>query len=121
MTADDGLRGDHSVTPVLRVENLALSIGDHVIFENIYFQVDEGEIAVLIGPNGAGKTMLVGPLLDSCRRVPGRSQYSAKTLMDPGISGTASVTCLSTCSSTAHSPSRSLKSCCSVSSAPGSG
>src|SRR5664279_3385730 len=63
MTADDGLRGDHSVTPALRVENLSLTLGDHVIFENIYFQIEEGEIAVLIGPNGAGKTMLLRAIL----------------------------------------------------------
>ena len=63
MTADDGLRGDHSVTPALRVENLSLTLGDHVIFENIDFQIEEGEIAVLIGPNGAGKTMLLRAIL----------------------------------------------------------
>jgi len=50
--------------PVLLVQDLSLRLGGQVIFEDISFVVEEGEIAILIGPNGAGKTMLMRTILD---------------------------------------------------------
>lgn len=71
-------------TPVLRVEDLSLSMGDHLIFENIYFQVDEGEIAVLIGPNGAGKTMLIRTVLGLLPPDSGRITIFGQDTHHPG-------------------------------------
>ena len=45
------------------VEDLSVHLGGRVIFEDISFVVDEGEIAIIIGPNGAGKTMLMRTIL----------------------------------------------------------
>ncbi len=50
--------------PVLTVQDLSLRLGGQVIFEDISFTIDEGEIAIIIGPNGAGKTMLMRTILD---------------------------------------------------------
>jgi len=49
---------------VLLVEDLSLRLGGQMLFEDISFVVDEGEIAVIIGPNGAGKTMLMRTVLN---------------------------------------------------------
>jgi ABC-type Mn2+/Zn2+ transport system ATPase subunit len=49
---------------VLLVEDLSLRLGGQLLFEDISFAVDEGEIAMLIGPNGAGKTMLMRTMLN---------------------------------------------------------
>ncbi|MCL5942074.1 MAG: metal ABC transporter ATP-binding protein [Actinobacteria bacterium] len=49
---------------VLLVEDLSLRLGGHLIFEDVSFVVDEGEIAIIIGPNGAGKTMLMRTILN---------------------------------------------------------
>ena len=49
---------------VLLVEDLSLTLRGQVIFDEISFVVDQGEIAILIGPNGAGKTMLMRTMLD---------------------------------------------------------
>ena len=43
---------------VLNVQNLTLSFGENVLFENVSFDIKEGEKAGLIGCNGAGKTSL---------------------------------------------------------------
>jgi ABC-type polar amino acid transport system ATPase subunit len=45
--------------PVLRVENLRKSFGDHKALNGINFEVQEGEVVVVIGPSGSGKSTLV--------------------------------------------------------------
>ena len=48
---------------ILLVKELSLQLGGQVVFEDISFMIDEGEIAIIIGPNGAGKTMLIRTIL----------------------------------------------------------
>src|SRR5690554_4520210 len=43
---------------LLNVQNLSMSFGDHVIFDDVDFAIDEGEKVALMGPNGVGKTTL---------------------------------------------------------------
>jgi ABC-type Mn2+/Zn2+ transport system ATPase subunit len=57
---------------VLLVEDLSLTLRGQVIFDEISFVVDQGEIAILIGPNGAGKTMLMRTMLNLLRAQTGR-------------------------------------------------
>lgn len=45
--------------PVLSVNDVSKSYGDHQVVSNISFQVNSGEIFGLIGPNGAGKTTIL--------------------------------------------------------------
>ena len=44
---------------VLSVKNLSVKLGDNSVLENVNFDIDEGDIALVLGPNGAGKTTLL--------------------------------------------------------------
>lgn len=43
----------------LQIENISKSYGPKVLFDNIYFNVNEGDKIALIAPNGTGKTSLL--------------------------------------------------------------
>ena len=43
----------------LQIENISKSYGPKVLFENISFNVNEGDKIALIAPNGTGKTSLM--------------------------------------------------------------
>ncbi|WP_380283421.1 ABC transporter ATP-binding protein [Kitasatospora purpeofusca] len=45
--------------PVIEVQNLRKTYGDHVAVDDVSFSVEEGEIFGVLGPNGAGKTTIV--------------------------------------------------------------
>ncbi|MGH3300836.1 MAG: ABC transporter ATP-binding protein [Streptosporangiaceae bacterium] len=46
----------------LSVQNLSKRFGDRVAFENVSFEVGQGEVFGFLGPNGAGKTTTVRTL-----------------------------------------------------------
>jgi len=48
---------------LLKVENAAFAYGKKVVFENINFTLQEGEMFCLLGPNGSGKTTLLDSIL----------------------------------------------------------
>ena len=41
---------------MIRFENVVKKYGDALILDDITFEIEEGEFAVLIGPSGCGKT-----------------------------------------------------------------
>ncbi len=43
-------------TPVLRVENINVTLGGKAILKDVSLSVNKGELKVLIGPSGAGKS-----------------------------------------------------------------
>lgn len=43
----------------LQIEKLSKSYGTKVLFENIAFNINEGDKVALIAPNGTGKTSLL--------------------------------------------------------------
>lgn len=45
--------------PILRVNNLSVSYGEHLVLNNISFSVNKGEIFMIIGGSGSGKTTLL--------------------------------------------------------------
>lgn len=53
-----------SPTPILAVENLRIAFGQHVVIDDLSFEVRAGECLAIIGPNGAGKTVLLKALLE---------------------------------------------------------
>ena len=47
----------------LRISDLAVKIGNHVILDNITMHAHCGEMIALVGPNGSGKTTLLKAIL----------------------------------------------------------
>lgn len=43
----------------LQIENISKSYGPKILFENIGFNISEGDKIALIAPNGTGKTSLL--------------------------------------------------------------
>ncbi len=60
------------MSPLLRVENLAVHIGGLVAIADASFSVPEGQVVSLIGPNGAGKTTAFNVITGYMRPTAGR-------------------------------------------------
>lgn len=51
------------MTILVELKSLSKKFGDHVLLENVSFQLKKGEITTLIGQNGAGKTTIAKIIL----------------------------------------------------------
>jgi ABC-2 type transport system ATP-binding protein len=51
-----------SIVPALSVEHLSKRFGDRLAFDDVSFEVGQGEVFGFLGPNGAGKTTTVRTL-----------------------------------------------------------
>ena len=58
---------------ILRVENLSVSFGQTPIFQDVSFELNEGDWLMMIGPNGCGKSTLV-------RAISGAVPYAGRIL-----------------------------------------
>lgn len=58
---------------ILRVENLGVSFGQTPIFQDVSFELNEGDWLMMIGPNGCGKSTLV-------RAISGAVPYTGRIL-----------------------------------------
>ena len=45
--------------PVIKVENLVKSFGDHEVLKKIDFEINKGDVACIIGSSGSGKSTLL--------------------------------------------------------------
>jgi ABC-type multidrug transport system ATPase subunit len=53
---------DRTSAPAISVKHLSKRFGDRIAFDDISFDVGQGEVFGFLGPNGAGKTTTVRTL-----------------------------------------------------------
>lgn len=58
--------------PIIRVENLTARFGENVIFEEVSFQVMEGEVFVILGGSGSGKSTMLKHMIGLYEPAAGR-------------------------------------------------
>ena len=66
--------------PLLQVDDLVVSYGEHRALKGISFAVDEGEVVALIGANGAGKSTTLRALSGLVTRAGGRMVFGGEDI-----------------------------------------
>lgn len=61
---------------VIKCQNLTKKFGQEVIFEDLSFAINKGEIFVILGKNGAGKSTLIKILLGMIHATKGEVKYA---------------------------------------------
>jgi branched-chain amino acid transport system ATP-binding protein len=67
--------------PLLETRDLSLRFGSVVAFEEVSFELAEGELLAVIGPNGAGKSSLFNVLSGIFRPVAGTARFAGEDLL----------------------------------------
>jgi branched-chain amino acid transport system ATP-binding protein len=67
--------------PLLETRDLSLRFGSVVAFEEVSFELAEGELLAVIGPNGAGKSSLFNVLSGIFRPVAGTTRFAGEDLL----------------------------------------
>ena len=71
---------------LVRAENVAVGIGDRILFEDVNIDLREGEAIEIRGRNGAGKTTLIRMILASGKSFDGGPVlYSGDIFLDPQV------------------------------------
>jgi branched-chain amino acid transport system ATP-binding protein len=78
-------------TPMLEVRDLTLRFGSITAFEDVSFDVAEGELFAVIGPNGAGKTSLFNVLSRVYQPTTGSVRFEGADLLRLRAWGLAAV------------------------------
>ena len=61
-----------------KVENFGVKVGDLIIFQDVNFSLNCGELTALIGPNGAGKSTLLKSILGEISHTGNLNYFDAK-------------------------------------------
>ncbi len=69
---------------MLEIRNLACTRGDHLLFSDLNFTLDAGEILQVQGVNGSGKTTLLRTLCGLVTPTAGQINWSGKNIRDLG-------------------------------------
>lgn len=63
---------------MIEAKNLTKKFGNQLVFENLNFQIHQGDFISLIGPNGSGKTTLVKILMGLEKKTSGQLNINKK-------------------------------------------
>jgi NitT/TauT family transport system ATP-binding protein len=67
----------------IRVDGLAKSYGDRLVFSDVSFDVREGEVVSIVGPSGCGKTTLLRCVVGLVHPSGGAVEISGEKVVDP--------------------------------------
>lgn len=70
--------------PLIEVRNLAARFGDNLVFENVSFSVQRGEILVIVGSSGCGKSTLLKMMIGLNRPSQGEIYYQGRDIIRAG-------------------------------------
>lgn len=73
------------VNPVLHVEDIGISFGNHHVLKSLTFSVSENEILGVIGPNGSGKTVMLNILTGILQPTKGRIFFCGENITAKSI------------------------------------
>lgn len=62
--------------PLLKVENLSVTLGDNPILKDVSFELERERVLAIIGPNGAGKSVLLKTLLGIIKPTSGKITWA---------------------------------------------
>jgi phospholipid/cholesterol/gamma-HCH transport system ATP-binding protein len=67
--------------PVLEVKNLSARFGSNIVFEDISFDVYQGEVLVIVGESGCGKSTLLKIMIGLQKPYAGRVFYEGRDII----------------------------------------
>ncbi|MDO5036734.1 MAG: ABC transporter ATP-binding protein [Tissierellia bacterium] len=68
------------MTQQIGSQDLKIGYGDHVVLEDINFQLERGQILCLMGPNGSGKSTLIKTLIHQQKKLGGKIYLEEKEM-----------------------------------------
>lgn len=71
---------DNNMYPVIRCENITHYYGERLIYENLRFDVEQGNIVGLLGKNGTGKTTIINILNGYLKPTAGTCRIFGETM-----------------------------------------
>lgn len=63
---------------MIEAKNLTKKFGNQLVFQDLNFQINQGEFVSLIGPNGSGKTTLIKILMGLEKKTSGTLEFNRK-------------------------------------------
>jgi phospholipid/cholesterol/gamma-HCH transport system ATP-binding protein len=73
---------DESIRPIIKVDGLKLSYGDHLVLDDISFEVEKGKCLVVMGGSGCGKSTLLKSLVGLLEPAAGTIKIKDRNLWD---------------------------------------
>ncbi len=70
----------------IRLIDISVKLDENQIFEQLYWNIEEGELMVLVGPSGCGKTTLLKIILGSLTPLTGKICFDNRLMNDIAIS-----------------------------------
>ena len=59
----------------LKARKLSLKYGNHYVFKNLSFQINENDFVCIVGPNGSGKSTLLKCIIGELKPTAGKIEY----------------------------------------------
>src|SRR5438270_7609509 len=81
MSGDSGI-SDSSSSPLIRLDQVAMSFGDQAVLRGISLDIARGETLVVIGESGCGKTVLLKLIIGLLTPSEGRITFDGRVLAE---------------------------------------